>query len=500
MARGWRTVGWLLALGIALSACGDRSASPAHPNVFLITVESLRPDHIGLYGGTNDTTPQLDAFAREAVVYEDAHAVTSWTLASHASLFTGLYPSAHGAVEPRSRLHDGALTIAEVLAANGYQTAGFASGPYLARSHRLDQGFEHYDDSTATVGTQGGAHDDVTNPSLEQVIRRFFDTSRDPSRPLFYFAYYWDPHYDYIPPTPYDEMFVPPGAQRIDVRGYESNPAIDRAMPQAELRYVVSQYEGEIRWTDEFLGRFFQLLRDRDLWDDSVVIVTADHGEEFFDHGEKGHKHDLYAESVHVPLLVKYPRSEPRGRDTRLVSLVDVFPTILALAGVHTESESQGRSLLEPAPDPDRPIFFELLSTFYHRRTDAPGFERRDERWQAVRRGDEKLVVRPGAGGVELYDVRRDPREQLDVAIERPEHVEQLRGLLADFEKASQRLRQSGADAQADLSPEHVERLRALGYIDETTPGDPSRADDAPGGPGPAEDPRTPSKPSDERR
>ena len=134
--------------------------------------------------------------------------------------------------------------------------------------------------------------------------------------------------------------------------------------------------------------------------------------------------------------------------------------------------QHQGRSLLEPAPDPDRSIFFELLSTFYHRRTDAPGYERHEDQWMAVRRGDEKLVVRPEAERFEVYDVRRDPGEQLDVAIERPDSVERLKGLLAALQAESRRLRESGSDARADLSPEQVERLRALGYIDERTADD----------------------------
>jgi arylsulfatase A-like enzyme len=488
MRTGWessrRRLGTALALvsGLGFAGCGEAPRPPARPHIVLITVESLRPDHVRHYQGQRDTTPNLDAFAREAMIYEDAHAVTSWTLASHASLFTGLYPSAHGAVEPRSQLGDDASTLAELLAAKGYQTAGFATGPYLARSHNLDQGFEYYDDSPATVGSQGAAHDDVTNPQLESAIRRFLERDRDPARPLFLFAYFWDPHYDYIPPAPYDTMFVSETAERVDVRGYESSSFVTAKMPPAQLEYVVSQYDGEIRWTDEYLGRLFRLLREQKLWDDSVVIVTSDHGEEFFDHGQKGHKRSLYVESVHVPLVVKYRGSERAGRDARLVSLVDVFPTVLSLAGVEPAPPSHGRSLLEDRPDPDRPVFFELLSTFYHRRGEDEGFERRDTEWAAVRVGQEKLVVVSGTGSaespgqagapvrLELYDVGRDPREQLDLAIERPDRVAALRRLLDDFRAEARALRTESSTPEPDLSPDHLERLRALGYLDEPQP------------------------------
>lgn len=457
-------LGAALSLTVALLACGDEP--PSRPNIFLLTIESLRPDHVGSYSGERKTTPNLDALAREAVVYEDAHAVTSWTLASHASMFTGLYPTAHGAVGPKSKLPDTARTLADLLAAEGYQTAGVASGPYLAKSHNLSQGFEYYDQSAATLGTQGGAHDDVTNPILEKVIFRFLDSYRDPERPLFLFAYYWDPHYDYIPPAPFDAMFVDDDSERVDLRGYESSLRVTSKITDAQLRYVVSQYDGEIRHTDAYLGRLFDRLKESGLWDDSVIIVTSDHGEEFFDHGQKGHKRTLYSESVHVPLIVKLPSAAQTGRDSRLVSLVDLFPTILELAGIELEVPHQGASLFAPEPDPERSIFFELLSTFYHRLTDGPGFRRVDEEWLAIRRGDHKLLIVPAEQRVELYRVSSDPAEQHDIAIEAPELVEQLEAVLTEWRERSRMLSEVGSSTEAELDSTQVERLRALGYLE----------------------------------
>jgi arylsulfatase A-like enzyme len=467
-------MGAWLSLTAVLLAFGCGSELPSRPNIFLLTVESLRPDHMGSYTGERDTTPNLDAFARESVVYEDAHSVTSWTLASHASMFTGLYPTAHGAVESRSRLDGEIATLADLLAQHGYQTAGFASGPYLARRHNLSQGFEYYDDSPATVGTQGGAHDDVTNPSLESAIIHFlfdrrykvFDRYRDPERPLFLFAYYWDPHYDYIPPPPFNTMFVEEGAERIGVRGYESSGLVTSKISPAELSYVLSQYDGEIRFTDFYLGRFFEVLKKAGLWENSVVIVTSDHGEEFFDHGKKGHKNSLYSESVHVPLIIKHPRSARTGRDSRLVSLVDLFPTILELAGAEVPSAHQAMSLLDLDPDPDRSIFFELLSTLYHRLTDGEGFVRDDEEWLAVRRGDSKLVVVPADRRIELYRVSTDRGEQEDIAGDEPQMVADLQSTLDAFREESRLLAQGGGEEQADLDPEQIERLRELGYLE----------------------------------
>lgn len=481
MQRG-AFVGACLSLVVFLLSCGSDSKPEGPPDIFLFTVESLRPDHLGSYAAGRETTPNLDAFARESVVYEDAHSVTSWTLASHASMFTGLYPSAHGAVAARSKLDDGVETLAELLSQQGYQTAGVASGPYLARGHNLHQGFEFYDDSVATVGTQGGAHDDVTNPFLEQVITRFLEGARDPERPLFFFAYYWDPHYDYIPPAPYDTLFVKEGSEPVDLRDYESSQEITADISRAQLDYVLSQYDGEIRYTDHYLGRLFDSLKKAGLWENSVVIVTSDHGEEFFDHGQKGHKRSLYVESVHVPLIVKYPESSRTGRDSRVVSLVDLFPTILALAGRGPETASQGVSLLEPEPDPARSIFFELLSTFYHRLTDGTGYGKSDEEWMAIRRGDLKLIVVPSKERTELYRLSSDPGEQLNIAIEDPEKVAKMENDLREWREESLAIGQSRLGVEADLDPEEIERLRQLGYLERpgeenSSPGDAARGD-----------------------
>jgi arylsulfatase A-like enzyme len=427
----------------------------------LITVESLRPEHLGCYGCAKPTSPALDALARESTIYEDAHAVTSWTLASHASLFTGLYPTAHGAVGPMDRLGDVHETLAEMLSAAGYRTAGFAGGPYLRRAHNLHQGFEHYDDHVSAE-THEEAHDDVTNAELTDTVLGFLRERRDRDRPLFLFVYYWDPHYDYIPPPPYDSLFVGPADVAVDVTDYGITDKIGPLTSPAELSYVLARYDGEIRWTDEHLGRLLDALREAGLWDDALIIVTADHGEEFFEHGTKGHKNNLFVESVHVPLLVKYPGGGRTGRDGRLVSLVDVAPTVLELAGAHASRPLHGRSLLEPAPPLDRDIYFELMSVWYHATT---GGETR-EPWYAVREGDLKLVTVPRRGEQWLFDVGDDPGERHSLLPERADLAAALQQKLdawrQEMELVGRYLEPGGP---AELDPEELERLRALGYV-----------------------------------
>jgi arylsulfatase A-like enzyme len=448
---------------LALAACGVSTESRGAPNVVLITLESIRPEHLGCYGYDRPTSPALDALAAESVVYDDAHAVTSWTLASHASLFTGLYPTAHQAVGPVDVLGDDYETLAETLAAAGYATAGFASGPYLRRQHNLHQGFELYDDSFATAA-HIQAHGEVTNPGITDAIVRYLRDGRDRQRPFLLFAYFWDPHYDYIPPPPNDTRFVPEGSVAVDVTEYGVTRKIHEGTPPEQMEYVLAQYDGEIRWTDEHLARIFDALREEGLWDDTVVIVTSDHGQEFFEHGAKGHKNNLFVESVRVPLLVKHAGNGPRGHDDRLVSLVDVFPTVVELAGASSEIPFHGVSLLDAEPPAGREIFFELLSIWY--RTGNGRTTETRESWYAMRTHDHKLVSVPKRGKEMLFDVRNDPGERKNTAPQEAELAGSLSRRLTDWQadmKGVAELYRVGGEAA--LTPEQIERLKSLGYL-----------------------------------
>jgi arylsulfatase A-like enzyme len=444
------------------------SAGPSRkPNVLVATIESLRADHVRWLGYPRATTPALDALARESLDFPRAYSVTSWTLTSHATLFTGLYPGAHRVLEPRDSLPPSAVTFARLLRDRGWQTAGIVSGPYLCKPYGLGLGFDAWDDSIAPDADH--LDREPTDPKMEAAVRRFLDAGRDPARPFLLFLYFWDPHYAYLPPPPYDTMFVPPGAEKVDVTDYEQNTKVNATMPRPQLDYVVSQYDGEIRATDETLGRIFAMLRERGLWDDTALVITADHGEEFFDHGQKGHKNNLYVESLHVPLLVKPAKGTlatgPRS-DGRIVNGVDVFPTVLELAGVDYDGPQHGRSLLG-ADDPARPTFHELVTTWYFAPPGSERFTKRSDRWSAIRSGDRILFdidFHDGRKERRLYDLAADPREQkkLDDAAS----AAALTGRLERFHGDAARLAESlAAPAQADLTREQEQRLRAMGYL-----------------------------------
>ncbi|MFQ5491872.1 MAG: sulfatase [Phycisphaerae bacterium] len=437
------------------------------PNVVLITLESLRADHVHALGYDKPTTPHLDALANEGTVFSQAYSVTSWTLPSHASLFTGLYPGAHRVVSPRHRLHDDHDTLAELMARHGYQTAGIVSGPFLRKTFNLHQGFEHYDETPASFAN-AQAHDDITNSQMETAIDQFLTQQREPDRPFFLFAYFWDPHYDYIPPPPYDAAFVPPGADPIDLTHYETTDTINPDISAAQLDYVVSQYDGEIACTDACLGRLWQRLKALDLWDNTVIMVTADHGEEFFEHGQKGHQHNLHVESLHVPLIVK--PAGPAGaatHDDRLVSLVDVLPTLAQWCDLPLEHRLHGRSLLGPPRMAEHPIFFELTSSWAIRTSDpTSGPIDLSENWAALRRGRYKYIIRDLPAARLLYDVANDPRETRPLNLDQADAARDLAALLVEFQ--DQMRRRADQTRQPDaptLSPEEKARLSSLGYL-----------------------------------
>ncbi len=445
----------------------EGSALLKRPNIVLITVESLRTDHVGCYGYERDTTPTIDAFAREATLYENAFSVTSWTLTSHASIFTGLHPSAHNVVREKDRLNDSYKTLAEILADYDYQTAAVVSGPYLKKAYGLNRGFGTYDE-TPVSPPKVNAHNDITNDRMEIRINHFLERVRRDGDPFFLFLYYWDPHYQYVPPPPYDSMFVPEGAQKPKKRPeFHRYYKLGRHITPAQLEYVKAQYDGEIRCTDGYLKKLFDRLRALNLWDDTAIILTADHGEQFFEHGYLGHKYGLYVESLHVPLLVKLPGQKVARRDARTVSLIDLFPTVLDLGRCRVPEEHQGRSLLAEPRAAQEPTFYELVAIWYAKRKSTGEKWSETENWFAIRQGDFKLVWQELAGVTELYDLAQDPREVCPITDGAEELAADLKSRIEDWRAEMKAVSdRGGAPTQAVLSPEEEERLRSLGYLD----------------------------------
>ncbi len=458
------TIGWSVvtfaALLLLAAGCGGRGRTK--PNVIVVTIESLRADHVGCYGYGLPTTPNLDRFAGEAVRFEEAYTPTSWTLPSHASLLTGLPSSALQVTEPHHKLDDSYATLAEMLADEGYSTAAIVSGPFLRTPYNLNQGFDLYDDTPSAI-TQQNAHGDITNPAMERKVIEYLRAPRE--EPFFLFAYFWDIHYDFIPPPPFDTMSVTPGMEPFDASRFEMNPEIHPGMSGGRLDYVLSQYDGEIRCTDEMFGRIFDVLREEGLWETTAILITSDHGEEFFDHGEKGHKHNLHRESLHVPFLWKLPGPAVPGVDPCPVSLLDVVPTVLDLCGAPAPGELTGRSLMKKAADA-RELFHELYITYYGYIIGKGYAGTKTFDAFALREGDFKYMRLPRKGGERLYDLAADPLETADLSDSPAAELPAWREKVKAWTDRTKEIAAAHGDAgDASLSDEERERLEALGYI-----------------------------------
>ena len=442
---------WALLILALATGCGHRKP----PNVVLISIDSLRADHLGPYGYARDTSPHLDALAKRSVVFDHAFSTTTWTLPSHASLFTGLYPNAHGVTRRNLRIPEAVPLLPELLAAHGYRSAAVVSTMFLHRRYGFDQGWVDYRDDI--VGPNLAMHSLVSSPLVHERALQLLDELG--AGPFLLFVHYFDVHYDYIPPPPWDTRFDPEYKGTIDGRNYATSTIFRRHLPARDLEHVEALYDGEIRWVDEWLGKLFAELERRGLADDALIVVLADHGDEFYDHGHLGHAKNLYDSTLRVPLIVHFPGGRHGGRHVAIpVSLVDVAPTILAAAGVDPPADWPGRDLARAFGDgglPRVPVFADLRYTSIRR---------------AVIDGDWKAIFtfrrrRPEPAWRELYDLASDPLELHDRTAADPDRVDSMWRRLESRQRLDGqiRLRFGRARIQHDEAAER--QLRALGYL-----------------------------------
>jgi arylsulfatase A-like enzyme len=459
----------------ALASAAERAqqgAPSARPNVLLISIDSLRADHLGSYGYRRDTSPAIDALAREGVLFEHAISSAPWTVPAHMTLLTGLPPEVHGVTSVREKLSPDATSLAEVLQAAGYDTAAFVSGPTVMAQYGFDQGFASYDESMVERRQQH-LGESVTSPGLTELVNGWLHRWRAAGAraPFFVFLHYWDVHYDYVPPAEYARRFDPDYAGDLDVRRFEGNPRLKASMDPRDLQHLIALYDAEIRFTDDHLARVVATLRALGVLDDTIVVVTADHGEEFFDHGQKGHAKTLYDEVLRVPLIVRYPRRVTFGqRVAAQVRLMDVAPTLLGLAGVPAPDGFAGGAL---SPD-YRAADLTPYVAGRHRAPLPPLVAFSSNRWlradqHAVRTATAKLIrhdkpppSRPAP--VELFDLTADPGEQANLADTSPPLLATLDSLLARWRDEAGQQTKLAVDLRA--VPQHEARLRALGYVE----------------------------------
>lgn len=485
MLRAWGSPAFVAALVVALIgttvAAGEPAmanghgthppAPPGAPNVLLIVVDTLRADHLPGYGYRGGSTPNLDRFAEDAVRYDQAFANASWTRPSFASILTGRYARSHGVMGKADALPDDVVTLAEAMHGHGYATHGWVTNFNVNAHYNFQQGFESY--RFLEPDNVLWADDSAIKLSLMQVVRRGYETitarlgivepgsvyqdasvvngelfsflERAPTdRPWLAFVGYMDPHDPYYP-HPYDGTgYARAAHQAPDVR---------------EAEHLRALYDGEITYWDEHFGRLIAELRRRGLYEDTMIIVTSDHGEEFAEHGGFWHGTTLYDEQIHVPLYVKLPGNERAGTHVNhWVQSIDLMPTILRRAGIDVPEGVQGGSLEEG-------------STRVYAEESHEGNVL--EAVRELRDFEELKLITANAGNprglepVELYRIADDRGEQRNVAADAQDHVQ---ALIAARDEARARAAEGAVEATSvEMSEEEMRQLCRLGYMDAPT-------------------------------
>jgi arylsulfatase A-like enzyme/Tfp pilus assembly protein PilF len=412
--------------------CTSRSTSARHPNLILITIDTLRADHLGVYGSTSGATPALDALAEGGVRFDQAQTAVPLTGPSHATILTGQYPPVHG-VRGNVVFNLGTKypTLATLLKRQGYRTAAFVGAYPVAAAFGFNQGFDTFDEEFhESIPGETGAErqaNEVIDAALKWLGASGSTATgaEDGARqaPFFAWLHLYDPHAPYVPPSPYRERFA-------------GHP-----------------YDGEIAFTDSQLARLFDWLRASGHDNDTYVMALADHGEGLGEHHELTHAVLVYQSTMRVPLIVTGP-DVPHGRVVRdRVGTIDVLPTAMALVGFDSDKNLLGRDLrplMAARPLAGEPLYGESL------------FGRLNCHWAALRewiKDDWKLIV---GREPELYNLAEDPREQRNLAAEEPERV---RRMTDELQRGLQRLAPGGDRAQTNpVTVEQEERLRSLGY------------------------------------
>jgi arylsulfatase A-like enzyme len=451
-------------LSRARAEAGQRGHS-----IILIGIDTLRADRTrptSSSEGSRDLTPNMRALGDRGVVFSRAVAQAPWTLASFASVATGLYPEEHGAVHLTSTLAPSQITLAEILREAGYRTFGIATGEYVAAGAGMAQGFEDFDESQVKDGTTISS-----NFVSDKAIEWLRDHGRDP---FFVFLHYFDPHWLYQNHDGfgYADGYAGPlrePAATMKQSDFQSYLGIPRrglgreALPPADLDYLRDLYDEDIAYTDAALGRLLHFLDETGLRDSCFVILVADHGEAFLEHGMLGHNNSLYAEEIHVPLAVAGPRVEKGRVVDRPVETRALFSTVLECAGAEPPAGRRyPRSLL--ALDPREPALvrsaaYTMVLGIGGRRLSEPTqcwwTSLQDDRW--------KLLKAHLGGQPRLFDLVQDPGETRSCSAD---NEEVSRRLERELDRLDTEVRQRSPTGPApEVSEEHKRRLRALGYL-----------------------------------
>lgn len=492
----------------------------SQPNIIILLIDTLRADHLSCYGHSRRTSPHIDAIAERGHVFERVVSPAPWTPPSHASLFTGTYPSRHG-VDRSHLILDSSLTpLPEVLRRHGYRTYGVSSNYWLSRETCFDRGFDEFvhswqlvqsggtnkplqrqqqrqDLQLASVAAETGIKAKIGNAINEafekatqrlrrshhsyddgawrvnHFVRRWIPRWQREQAPFFAFLHYMEPHIRYAAPRSYHTMHVRKGTAEERVRRLNQDPwrflTGSSPMDEEDFDILSSLYDGEVSYVDYRIGQLYEMLRSSGLLDNTALFLTSDHGENLGEHQLMDHCYCLYETLLRVPLIAHYGSVfESGGRSDRQVQTHDLFPTILDLAGVGADparSQVQSTSLLDSPTD--RVAFSEYLEPqppLPVLRQRYPGFEGKqfDRALRTAQTSGHKYVW-ASDGRDELYDLKADPAETTNLIEKQPEKAKELYGALESWLASFQHSAQDQETVELDEST--IKKLEQLGYL-----------------------------------
>jgi arylsulfatase A-like enzyme len=551
---------WLLAYcllcALAVASCGQnaddkgdlqngagKSGSGERYNVVLISLDSVRQDRLGAYGHVPqyapsvEVTPNMDQLAGEGVVFDQAWSTSSWTLPSHMSAMTGLTDGAHGVVHDYIKVDPKRTTLAEQFKANGYQTAGFYSGPYLDPKYGFGKGFDFYasgmmsesdvaremqkfSEAKAARGEDPVisemermsirdqlSHEDITSPRINEHGLDFLDMASE--EPFFLFLHYFDAHYDHNPEkmeAGLGKKFDPSYSGNFSPDRWYFNPAVrvlnpqtrqyDRVINERDLGHIMAWYDAEIHWVDRHIGQVVKRLKDLGIYENTIIAIMADHGDEFFEHNNIGHRTTLWTEVCKVPMILRVPgNAAPGKRVKNVMRLYDLAPSLVDLAGLPAMPDVQGQSVRE-LMERDNAAPRGMVSNLSQIGQAGPGRWRaqatetwRDQRFTIQRRlaaqpfadgstqlpGFRQGAAFPKHGGGQthymFFDRQTDPMERKALPLTHPEFAGALDRYVVEYRRLQQiqnALMQSHPSERwpPAMSAAEIQTLNALGYTE----------------------------------
>jgi len=455
-----KSVPIFLVISVLLAAC-SHGWKDRRPDIILVSIDTLRADHLSCYGYHRLTSPRIDRFAKEAILFKRAFCQESWTLPSHMSLFTSLYPDTHGVSDEDSVLRKSIPTLTEVLKAHGYSTHAFTNGEWLNPKFGFGRGFDSYDH-----------HRDFDETNQRNTLRTAKETNRKifhfiqskPASPFFLFVHYFDVHSDYGP-IPYNSppLFMNrfcadckkhfPTDKRLNASVMMMNLNKKKiVLNERDKSDLSSLYDAGIAYTDHQFGALIDRLKREGLYKKSLIILTADHGEEFQEHGRLLHE-QVYNEDIHIPLIIKFPSARRADQQVdRSAELIDLMPTLLAYLSIPSPEGVQGKNLLRSLDDASGNDF--VFSK------NKKGGE------YSVLRGFKKAIYRPDKKNWEFYNLKKDPGETKNLVLSGAKGFGRLQDASFYWKKKNslESKRYQGGAIQK-LSPGARKSLKALGYL-----------------------------------